>query len=313
MFLCVFSGGTFAPIDYRFVDKPFEWHCFECNYDMDDIYPIVQEFNKIRIEKHFERVIESIRKNLEVSEIFIQDEHVDDGQLLETYIKRRREEQKQNGVIEKYFRCSVMLPIKCMTRNAEIPITVHEFHGTMRLQGVVTSRIWCNPKNTLAMVKHSIKMDLMRSLLARIYVYCDGITNPSTSSSDALFMSEPPRRVYFNIFNTTGNARSVQFSEYIFRGEAPTVAVAQAKHILDLDILTENIITDLEGVADDDISDLEDNYETDMHSATGKLHGKMHGGRSRNKQDMSRFMYMLGVSVALFVLMVSVFVHFVLN
>lgn len=299
------------PIDYRFIDKPFEWHCFECNYDMDDIYPIVQEFNKIKLEDHFQRVINSIRRNLDSSEIFIQDEHVDDGQLLETYIKRRREQQKQNGVVESYFRCSVMLPIKCVAKNAEIPIKVQEFQGSMRLQGVVTSRIWCNPKNTLATVKHFIKMDLMRSLLARIHVYCDGITDP-TASNESVFMSEPPRRVYFDIFNASGNTKPVQFSEYIFRGEAATVAVAQAKHILDLDISSENIITDLEGLPDEDNQESDDCDISQVNSSNDKGSKKLNE-RSSNKQDISRFMYMLGVSVALLVLIVSIFVHFLIN
>lgn len=298
-------------MDYRFVDKPFEWHCFECNYDMDDIYPIVQEFNKIKLEDHFQRVLNSIRRNLDSSEIFIQDEHVDDGQLLETYVKRRREQQKQNGVIENYFRCSVMLPIKCVAKNAEIPIKVQEFQGSMRLQGVVTSRIWCNPKNTLATVKHFIRMDLMRSLLARIHVYCDGITDPMTSN-ESVFMSEPPRRVYFDIFNTTSNTRPVQFSEYIFRGEAPTVAVAQAKHILDLDIASDNIITDLEGLPDDDLQDMDDYDASEVNSSKEKTSIKAQQ-QSSKKQDISRFMYMLGVSIALLVLIISIFINFLIN
>lgn len=279
---------------------------------MDDLFPILQDFNKIRIEDHFQRITDAIRINLKLSEIFIQDEHVDDGQLLETYIKRRREQQKRNGIVENYFRCSVMLPIKCMVKNAEIPIKVQEFHGSMRLQGVITSRIWCNPKNTLANVKHFIKMDLMRSLLTRMQLYCDGISDPN-ANNDSLFISEPPRRIYFSIFNTTKNTRPIQFSEYIFRGETPNVAITQAKHILDLDIASENIIADLEGLPEEyEECDEDGGDEFQMNSADNKATNKIKS-RAANMQDMSRYMYMLGVSVALFVLMASIFMHYLIN
>lgn len=299
-------------MDCLFVEKPFQWITFESSYELDDVFPILDsETEKINIETQFQGTIETVRKHLEASEIFIQNENVEDNQILETYVKQKR----QGGGTkfqpnDESFKASIYLPVKCQDPKAINPVKVKEFNGTIRLHGVISSRVWCNPKTTLGDVKRFIKEDILRSLMARIQVYCDGLTEPNISS-DAIFISEPPRRVYFNVntshTSTTNNSSggNIQFSEYIFRGETPTVAAAQAKQILDLDIATSSIVGDVESLPEDDSFS-----DTSFELQTAKQQMLKNAQDSASKRDLTRTMYMLGIAVAFLVLIISIVMHY---
>lgn len=257
---------------------------------------------KINIEVQFQKTIDTVRSNLTASEIFLQNECVEDGQTLESYIKQTRQvQQRKTTPAEETFKATIFLPVKCQTTKGQ-RVHIKEFNGTIRLSGVISSRVWCNPKNTIGDVKRFIREDIMRSLMARIQVYCDGLTEPNISN-DAIFISEPPRRVYFNV-NTIG-LRPIQFSEYIFRGETPTVAAAQAKQILDLDVVSDSIMADLEGVPEDETFS-----DTSFELQTHKEKLLRAAEQSASNRDLTRTMYMLGISVGLLVLLISVVVHY---
>lgn len=299
-------------MDYRFVEKPFEWHTFECTYELDDVFPILDSASdKINIETQFQRTIDTVRKHLAASEIFIQNENVDNNVILESYVKQKRQQQggSKTQSNEVCFKATLYLPVKCQEKTLSNPVQVKEFNGTIRLNGVISSRVWCNPKTTLGDVKRFIREDILRSLMARIQVYCDGLTEPNISS-DAIFISEPPRRVYFNVNtpSSVSNTAVIQFSDYIFRGETPTVAAAQAKQILDLDIATSSIMGDVEALPDDDTFS-----ETSFELQTAKQQLLNLAEETASKRDLTRTMYMLGISVALLVLVISIIMHYFFN
>uniref|UniRef100_A0A1I8Q082 Protein odr-4 homolog n=1 Tax=Stomoxys calcitrans TaxID=35570 RepID=A0A1I8Q082_STOCA len=297
----VANGGSFSPMECRFVEKPFEWYTFECNYELNDVFPILDASEKINIEVQFQKTIDTVRSSLNASEIFLQNECVDDGQILETYIKQSRQGQRKSTAAVESFKATIFLPVKCQETKGN-RVHIKEFNGTIRLSGVVSSRVWCNPKNTIGDVKRFIREDVIRSLMARIQVYCDGLTEPNISN-DAIFISEPPRRVYFNV-STTGQ-KPIQFSDYIFRGEAPTVAAAQAKQILDLDISSDSIMADLEGVPEDETFS-----DTSFEMQTDKQNMQKLAADTATNRDLTRTMYMLGISVSLLVLVIAIFVHY---
>ncbi|XP_065359857.1 protein odr-4 homolog [Calliphora vicina] len=308
MYNYVTNGGSFSPMDCRFVEKPFEWHTFESSYELDDVFPILDtDSEKINIETQFQGTIETVRKHLAASEIFIQNENVENNQILESYVKQKRQGGGKFQTNVDCFKATIYLPVKCQAHKAiNNPVQVKEFNGTIRLHGIISSRVWCNPKTTLGDVKRFIREDILRSLMARIQVYCDGLTEPNISS-DAIFISEPPRRVYFNV-NTSAAASSatnIQFSEYIFRGETPTVAAAQAKQILDLDIATSSIVGDVESLPEDDSFS-----DSSFELQTAKQQLLKLAEETASKRDLTRTMYMLGISVALLVLVISIVMHY---
>lgn len=333
------NGGTFSKMDHRFVEKPFEWIQLECNYDLDDVIPIVDPARRINIEEQFQNIIVTIRKYLIASEVFLQNEIVEDTIDLQTYIKRKKlldmdklktastsnsststtttttvpasalhllsTNDDSNGNV---IRASIVMPVKCQL-NSPSNIKVSEFNGTLRMSGIIFSRIYCNSRNTIADVKRFVRDDVLRSLITRIQVYCDGLTDPHVSN-EAVYISEPPRRVFFSIpvdgassnASPTPSTLSIQFSEYLFRGEAPTVAVAQAKQVLDVELDPEAII-DAEGLP-------EDGNFTNSQPDADHVDSSRSMTSSMPKRELSRSLYMVGIAVALLVLLASVTLHY---
>ncbi|XP_067612960.1 protein odr-4 homolog [Eurosta solidaginis] len=290
------SGGTFESVKYNYLDKPNQWHAFECLYDLDDIFPIFDDTQKINIENQFQHAIYATKRKLSGCEIFIENTCVDDSLSVEVFVAGNRKRASNEN-----FKATVFLAVK-RHHNNEKSVKVRKFNGTIRFLGIISSRIWCNNKNSLGDAKRFIRNDILRSLAARVQVYCDGLTDPHVSN-DAIFISEPPRRVFFSIF-VDGAMNPIQFSEYIFRGEAPTVAVAQAKQILDLDISTENIVADLEGLPDDEIiSDISLSHLPKTSSQA----------IFNSPKYLTRSMYILSIAVSLLVLLLSVWLHYLLN
>ncbi|XP_017862775.1 PREDICTED: protein odr-4 homolog [Drosophila arizonae] len=329
------NGGTFSNMDFRFVEKPFEWIQFECNYDLDDVIPIVDTTRRINIEEQFQNIISTIRKYLIASEVFLQNELIDDTMDLQTFIKKKKlkdDKLKTNSTTSAggaanpsassaassmhllspidsssggVIRANIIMPVKCQLDNP-MDIKVREFSGTLRMSGMIFSRVYCNPRNSIADVKRYLRDDVLRSLITRIQVYCDGLTDPHVSN-EAVYISEPPRRVFFAIpsdgSSTSGNA--VQFSEYLFRGEAPTVVVAQAKQVLDVELDPETIYLDAEGLPDDV------NFNSMQTDTEGEESRRLTS--TMPKRELSRSLYMVGIAVALLVLLASVALHYTMN
>ncbi|SPP87425.1 blast:Protein odr-4 homolog [Drosophila guanche] len=328
------NGGTFSDMEFKFVEKPFEWIRLECEYDLEDILPIVNTARRVNIEEQFQNIIVAFRKNILVSEVFLQNEIVEDTIDLQTYIKKRKSKEEKlkasssnvttpsdscasdslhllrsQGYLggSAIIRASIVLPVKCQLAKPS-DIKVREFNGTLRTSGIISTRIFCSQRNSIADVKRFLRDDVLRSLTTRIQVYCDGLTD-SYVTNEAIFISEPPRRVFFSLpaeGTKTSKGATVQFSEYLFRGEAPTVVVAQAKQILDVELDPETILMDAEGLPDDTNFT---NSQTDADEAdeTRSMTNTM------PKPELSRSLYMLGIAVALLVLLSSVALHYMLT
>ncbi|EDV51561.1 protein odr-4 homolog [Drosophila erecta] len=328
------NGGTFSNMEFRFVDKPFEWIQLECNYDFDDVLPILDSSRRVNIEDQFQNMIVSIRKNLLASEVFLQNEVIEDTIDLQAYIKKKRTKVDKlkptsttggtataasnttdslpqlasEGIIggAEPIRASIVLPMKCQL-SKPTDIKVREFSGTLHMSGIIATKIFCSPRNSIADVKRFLRDDVLRSLITRIQVYCDGLTDPYVTN-EALYISEPPRRVFFSLPSegpSTSVGAVVQFSEYLFRGEAPTVVVAQAKQILDVELDPETISVEAEGLPDDA------NFNNGKTDADCTDDSRIMTS-SMPKPELSRSLYMVGIAVALLVLLASVALHYVL-
>nr|XP_016934778.1 protein odr-4 homolog isoform X1 [Drosophila suzukii] len=328
------NGGTFSNMEYRFVDKPFEWIQLECSYDLDDVLPILDSTRRVNIEDQFQHIIVSVRKNLLASEVFLQNEVVEDTIDLQAYIKKKKAKVDKlkptsasggtataasnttdslpqlasEGVIGSGdpIRASIVLPVKCQL-SKPTDIKVREFNGTLHMSGIIATKVFCSPRNSIADVKRFLRDDVLRSLITRIQVYCDGLTDPYVTN-EALYISEPPRRVFFSLPSegpSTSIGAVVQFSEYLFRGEAPTVVVAQAKQILDVELDPETISVEAEGLPDDA------NF-TNANAGADRTDDSRILSSTMPKPELSRSLYMVGIAVALLVLLASVALHYVL-
>ncbi|KAH8240236.1 hypothetical protein KR032_012360 [Drosophila birchii] len=333
---CIICGGTFSNMDHRFVDKPFEWIQLESTYDLDDVLPILDATRRVNIEDQFQNIIKAVRRNLLASEVFLQNEIVEDTIDLQAYIKKKRskgdklskppstsggsvsggtsasgslpELASDTGIISggASIRASVVLPVKCQLSKPS-DMKVREFQGTLRMSGIIASKVFCSPRNSIADVKRFLRDDILRSLITRIQVYCDGLTDPYVNN-EALYVSEPPRRVFFSLpTETTSAGATIQFSEYLFRGEAPTVAVAQAKQILDVELDPETISVEAEGLPDDS------HFTNGINAGVDRVDDSRTLVSSMPKPELSRSLYMLGITVGLLILLSSVALHYVLG
>ncbi|XP_055914174.1 protein odr-4 homolog [Eupeodes corollae] len=285
------SGGNLMPADCKVFEKLPQWYLFESNYELEDVFPLTNNQEEIDVENQFNAILQAVKLNIQNSEIFIQQQNVDDNTTLESYLKENSNNKKND--VPHVFNASILLTANVSN---EFLIKIRPFNGTIRFSGIVSSRIWSHAKNTFKEIKESIRRDILRSLAARIQIYCDGLTD-TVLKTDGVVVNEPPRRIYFCNSKSQGG---IQFSEYVFRGETPSVAVSQAKQILDMDINSDCIFDDLEGLPEDEVSSLFDEAyeEREVQPYTGL--------------GLSRTMYVLAILVVLLVLLLSVLLNHLL-
>ena len=129
--------------------------------------------------------------------------------------------------------------------------------------------------------------------------------------TDTNSIHEPPRRVLVSLPNT-----EVTFSDYLFPGEGSQEAQISLQELLDISIIDKDAIKDIEGQAgkirfavvnDSEIKrttliDLGEVYHKNLDSDADGLVATF-------QADTNKFMYILGASVALLVLFISILVH----
>ncbi|XP_055371998.1 protein odr-4 homolog [Condylostylus longicornis] len=276
--------NTLIPAECIFLDKLTEWIFFETNYELDEIFPIAESNEKLNIETHFTATLEAINLYVNNSKIFVQDEPVEDGIILENYLKKcQNKYDKTKGISASIFLTTTALDEK---------VLIEQFDGIIRYSGIIASRVWAHPKSSFKEIYDFIRIDIMRSMCSRIQVYCDGLIDPN-ASNDAVVINEPPRRVFFNKVDDNG----IQFCDYIFRGESPSVVTSQAKFILDLEIETQNVNDAVEGYPDDDSFGISKIPNTSNR-------------QSKYAKGYGQVMY-IGIASAVIVLIISILLHFI--
>lgn len=236
--------------------------------------------------------MEYISTYIENSEIFIQNENVDENQILENYIKDKINKKES---IDK-FKASVL---QLTSITPKYPPKISEYQGTIRYIGAIYSRVWVHPKSSFKDIQQFIRNDILRSLASRIQIFCDGLSNPNTLH-DAVIVHIPPKRVFFDIPDSGG----IQFSEYLFNGENVQTVIEQAKYILDLKIEENNVLMELE---------LLPNYEDTMSIYTQSSTNTNNGKKSNvNDDDGKKLLYITtGLGIAVTVLIISILLHLI--
>jgi len=276
----------FIPAECVFIDKCLEWTLFESNYELDEVFPIIERDKKLNIEKHFNFTLDSIDIYIKGCKLFVQDEPVEENTILDSYLKKNQ---------NKYEKCkAIPVSILLTTMPTEDPIFIEQYHGLIRYSGIIASRIWVHSKITFKEIYDFIRTDIMRSLASRIQIYSDGLIDPN-ASDDAFVVNEPPRRVFFD--KPDGNG--IQFCDYIFRGESSSVVTAQAKYILDLDIQPDNVADDVEG------------FPEDENISINKLPSSFSRTTKYNIREYGQVMFMAGLATAILILLVSIILHYI--
>jgi hypothetical protein len=104
-----------------------------------------------------------------------------------------------------------------------------------------------------------------------------------------LIVNEPPRRVFLKLSN------GIQLCDYLFRNENEETSIVQAREQLDLDLMKTDVVANVETFT----SSIDHNS---ANTSVGDLIVK----------DNSR-LYGIGIAAAVFVLILSITLHFVMN
>lgn len=124
-----------------------------------------------------------------------------------------------------------------------------EHETLVKFTGVVSSRIYGAPTNTLAEIESFVRTDIIRSITTRLQIYYDALLanddggNDDETEQDQNITNDtiPPRRVFFPF----GNGK-ISFCDYLFQNETEDTTVKQSMDILGVSISPKDVETNVE-------------------------------------------------------------------
>lgn len=309
--------GHVQPLELKIggAGNAVKWQNLECRYDLDYLYHIPDSEVGWNLKKHMNLILDKICGRLENGIFLYNGECRDADELLEAVAKKKVQRkqasntgnQKDDDSNNKSILVSIFSPCVLDDEDDE-NIKVYTAGGQIRMVGQVVSKIWLHPKMLMKEVAKAIVQDLLRSLSTRLEMHWDSLTEEE-HSEDTNTIHEPPRRVFIPLQNV-----DLSVSDYLFPGEATPDLAASLKDLLGIANLDADAVEDIEGQAD-----LQSLY-TDVLLMDSDSEGGGSGGREdsdsalpgiRFPADTNKFMYTMGLAVALFVLILSLIIHFV--
>ncbi|CAH2107315.1 unnamed protein product [Euphydryas editha] len=284
------SGKTTSikPVEWKFLPKPQQWQRLDCYYEFDDIYPIIVKKSGISVKQQFQQILEAAHKTIQSSVMFIDGELKDGSDALEQLIKKKRPKNSTKAQdVPKSMHVSLFVPFE-----SSLPETVEylECDGSIHFSGVVSSSVFMYPKATVSEAIAAVKQDIIRSLASRFTMHCDALIDDNLLPEEKVCFNEPPRRVLVPV-------GALYLCDYLFPGEAPAEALLSVKELLDLQITENDVVCDVETPADTSEFDA-----LDRDASSEEL--------LATPQEASQFMYITGICFAMFVLIVSILIHY---
>ncbi|CAK1604228.1 unnamed protein product [Parnassius mnemosyne] len=283
------KNTSIKPVEWKFLSKPQQWQRLDCYYEFDDVYPVIVKNSGISVKQQFQQILESAHKTIDSSVMFIDGELKDGSEQLEQIIKKKKSKNntKTSQDLPKSMHVSLFVPFE----NA-LPETVEylECDGSIHFSGVVSSSVFMYPKATVSEAIAAVKQDIIRSLASRFTMHCDALIDDNLLPEEKVCFNEPPRRVLVPV-------GSLYLCDYLFPGEAPAEALLSVRELLDLQITETDVICDIETPADTSEFDA-----LDRDASSEEL--------LATPQEASQFMYITGICFALFVLVISILVHY---
>ncbi|XP_047514852.1 protein odr-4 homolog [Pieris napi] len=281
------SKMSIKPVEWKFLPKPQQWQRLDCYYEFDEVYPVLVKNSGISVKHQFQQILESAHKTIELCVMFIDGELKDASEPLEQVFKKRKIIIKRATDNPKSIQVSLFVPYE-----NTFPETVQysECDGHIHFSGVVASSIFMYPKATIKEATEAVKQDIIRSLASRFTMHCDALIDDNLLPEEKICFNEPPRRVLVPVGTS-------YFCDYLFPGEAPAEALVSVKELLDLQITEADVVCDIETPADTSEFDA-----LDRDASSEEL--------LATPQEASQFMYITGICFAMFVLIVSIFIHY---
>ncbi|KAM3962417.1 protein odr-4 homolog [Aphomia sociella] len=284
------KGTVIKPVDWKFLSKPQQWQRLDCYYEFDDVYPVIVKKSGISVKHQFQQILETAHKTIESSVMFIDGELRDGTDALEQLIKKKKPKNSSKTTTQdtaKSMHVSLFVPFE-----NSLPETVEylECDGSIHFSGVVSSSVFMCPKATISEAIVAVKQDIVRSLASRFTMHCDALIDDNLLPEEKVCFNEPPRRVLVPV-------GTLYLCDYLFPGEAPAEALLSVRELLDLQITESDVVCDVETPADTSEFDA-----LDRDTSSEEL--------LATPQEASQFMYITGICFAMFVLVVSIIIHY---
>ncbi|GBP04393.1 Protein odr-4 homolog [Eumeta japonica] len=241
--------------------------------------------------KSIEEILQSAHKSLHSSVMFIDGELKESTDNLEQFVKKKKNKSNSKSTQEvdptKSMHITLFVPIE-----HSLPAVVEymECDGSIHFSGVVSSSVFMDSKATVSEVHEAVKQDILRSLASRFTMHCDALIDDNLLPEEKVCFNEPPRRVLVPV-------GSLYLCDYLFPGEAPAEALLSVRELLDLNITEADVVCDVETPADTSEFDALDRDASSEESLA-------------SPQEANRFMYIAGIGFALFVLVLSIVIHY---
>ncbi|XP_055607260.1 protein odr-4 homolog [Uranotaenia lowii] len=221
------------PCDWKFQERATSWHVMSTFFETDDVFSLKKKsVDQYDTESNLTECVEILKKDLDDGIIFFDGCSRDGKRLVEASLK----EKKDDPFI-------VHIYLKSKPDQDIANRKIKTFPGTMKFEGIVSSKVFVHPKNTFAEVESFIRTDIIRSLMSRIQIHCDSLVQSEDSVPDIIMLNELPRRIYFPI---RPKVHQILFSEYLFREEPKETAIPQIRETLDLAVLPKELNATIE-------------------------------------------------------------------
>lgn len=172
--------------------------------------------------------------------------------------------------------------------------------------GIVTSRIYGAPRNTIAEIEKFIRNDIIRSITTRLQIYYDAfLANDDGGNDDEEEKDQevnstiPPRRVFFPIGNSV-----ISFSDYLFQNEDEGTTVKQSMEILGIELEEGSVDTNAEAAIQLKITE-----KSDSACSTGTSDEST----AMATTDTGKLVLILGIVGIFIALIVSIALHFLMK
>ncbi|XP_070495941.1 protein odr-4 homolog isoform X1 [Chironomus tepperi] len=283
-----------SPVDFKFVSKGIDWYEFETIYEIDTAFPLLHSNNHFDTEKHIMATIDDIAGNLAKSIMFFNG----DPQSLDTTVEKFLKDGSGDSSKVKVTIYSEAFQAQ-LTTNENGILTPHE--SLVHYTGIVASRIYGAPRNTIAEIERFIRNDIIRSITTRLQIYYDALLANDDGGNDNdedqdVNSTIPPRRVFFHPGNSP-----ISFCDYLFQNENEDTTVKQSMEILGVDLNPSDVDISAEAVAQ--LKTPEKCDSPGICEETVNL----------STNDSGKLILILGIIGLLVALIVSVALHFILK
>lgn len=275
------------PCDWKFQDRATSWQVMNTFFETDETFALrKKKDDQYDTENNLTACVEVLQHQLDKSVVFFDGAPKDGKLLLESALQDKKEEP---------FLVHVYTPLP--SNNDISTRKIETFDGTLKFDGIISSKVFVHPKNTYAEVESFIKTDIIRSLMSRVQIHCDSLVQSvDESDQDTIVLNELPRRIYFPI---QAKSNPILFSEYLFLEEVKETAIPQIRDTLDLVVMPKDLNDKVEVVAEVKEEERHDAKECET-SVDEKGEGKLN-------------MTLVGVLLAVVVLLIAILVLFLMK